>query len=107
MQCSRFSYIYLILKYFQEHLEDVKRRLGKSLVEAGGGLLEDEISGSNSPSACSTLIFVPAIAMYGLLIIFTIVGKFRDQKLCKYLSRKLSNHNGESHLSLATVGSNA
>ena len=105
MQCSRFSYVYLILKYFQKHLEDVKHRLGKSLVEAGGGLMEDELSGSNSPSACSTLIFVPAIAMYGLLIIFTIVGKYRGQKICNYFSRKLSHHNGESHLSLATVGS--
>ena len=83
----------------------MKHRLGKSLVDAGGSLMEDELNGSNSPSACSTLIFVPAIAMYGLLIIFTIVGKFRDQKLCKYFFRKLSHHNGESHLSLATVGS--
>ena len=104
MQCSRFSYIYLILKYFQERLEDVKRRLGKSLVEAGGGLLEDEISGSNSPSACSSLIFIPAIAMYGLLIILTVVGKYKGQKICSYF-RKLSHHDGESHLSLDTVGS--
>ena len=85
----------------------MKQKLGKSLVDAGGSLMGSELSGSNSHSACSTLIFVPAIAMYGLLIIFTLVGKFRDQKLCKYFSRKLSNHNGESHLSLATVGSNA
>ena len=86
----------------------MKHRLGKSLVEAGGSLMEDELNGSNSPSACSTLIFVPAVAMYGLLIVFTIVGKFRDQKLCKkYFSRKLSNHNGDSHLSLTTVGSTA
>ena len=105
MQCSRFSYIYLILKYFQKHLEDVKNRLGKTLVEAGGGLLEDEISGSNSPSACSTLIFIPAIAMYGLLIILTIVGKYKGQKICSYFPRKLSHHDGESHLSLDTVGS--
>ena len=105
MFSCRFSFIYLILKYFQEHLEDVKRRLGKSLVEAGGGLLEDEISGSNSPSACSALIFIPAIAMYGLLIILTIVGKYKGQKICSYFPRKLSHHDGESHLSLDTVGS--
>ena len=68
--------------------------------------MENELNDSNSPSACSTLIFVPAIAMYGLLIIFTLVGKLVwDQKLCKCFSRKLSNHNGESHLSLATMGS--
>ena len=85
----------------------MKQKLGKSLVDAGGSLMGSDVSGSNPHSACSTLIFVPAIAMYGLLIIFTLVGKFRDQKLCKYFSRKLSNHNGESHLSLATVGSNA
>ena len=107
MQCSRFSYIYLILKYFQEHLEDVKRRLGKSLVEAGGGLLEDEISGSNSPSCRSALIFVPAIAMYGLLIILTVVGKYTvlGQKICNFVFRKLSHHYGQSHLSLDTMGS--
>ena len=83
----------------------MKQKLGKSLVDAGGSLMGSEVSGSNPHSACSTLIFVPAIAMYGLLIIFTLVGKFRDQKLCKCFSRKLSNHNGDSHLSLATVGS--
>ena len=84
----------------------MKSRLGKSLVQAGGGLLEDELSGSNSPSACSTLIFIPAIAMYGLLIILTVVGKYTvmGQKICSYF-RKLSHHNGESHLSLDTVGS--
>ena len=108
MQCSRFSYVYLILKYFQEHLEDVKRRLGKSLVEAGGGLLEDEISGgSNSPSCSNVLIFVPAIAMYGLLIILTVVGKYTvvGQKICNFSFRKLSHHYGQSHLSLDTMGS--
>ena len=83
----------------------MKSRLGKSLVQAGGGLLEDELSGSNSPSACSTLIFIPAIAMYGLLIILTIVGKYKGQKICNFFSRKLSHHDGESHLSLDTVGS--
>ena len=90
-----------------QHLEDVKRRLGKSLVEAGGGLLEDEISGSNSPSCRSALIFVPAIAMYGLLIILTVVGKYTvmGQKICNFSFRKLSHHYGQSHLSLDTMGS--
>ena len=108
MFSCRFSFVFLILKYFQEHLEDVKSRLGKSLVQAGGGLLEDEISGgSNSPSCSNVLIFVPAIAMYGLLIILTVVGKYTvmGQKICNFFFRKLSHHYGESHLSLDTMGS--
>ena len=107
-QYSRNSYIYLILKYFQEHIEDVKRRLGKSLVEAGGDLLENEISGgSNSPSCSNVLIFVPAIAMYGLLLILTVVGKYTvwGQKICNFPFRKLSHYYGQSHLSLDTMGS--
>ena len=84
----------------------MKQKLGKSLVDAGGSLMGFDVSGSNPHSACSTLIFVPAIMMYGLLIVFTFVGKLAwDQKLCKCFSRKLSNHNGDSHLSLTTVDS--
>ena len=84
----------------------MKQKLGKSLVDAGGSLMGSDVSGSNPHSACSTLIFVPAIMMYGLLIVFTFVGKLAwDQKLCKCFYRKLSNHNGISHLSLATVDS--
>ena len=96
------------IKYFQEHLEDVKSRLGKSLVQAGGGLLEDEISGgSNSPSCSNVLIFVPALAMYGLLLILTVVGKYTvwGQKVCNFVFRKLFHHYGQSHLSLDTMGS--
>ena len=108
MFSCRFSFIYLILKYFQEHLEDVKNRLGKSLVQAGGGLLEDEISGgSNSPSCSNVLIFVPALAMYGLLLILTVVGKYTvwGQQICTFVFKKLFHHYGQSHLSLDTMDS--
>ena len=100
-----FLYIYLILKYFQKHLEDVKNRLGKSLVDAGGSLLEDELSGSDSPSACSKLIFVPAIAMYGLLIIFTIVGKYKGSENMQLFLQEIVPPQWGEPLSLATVGS--
>ena len=108
MFSCRFSFVYLILKYFQEHLEDVKNRLGKSLVQAGGGLLEDEISGgSNSPSCSNVLIFVPALAMYGLLLILTVVGKYTvwGQQICTFVFKKLFHHYGQSHLSLDTMDS--
>ena len=83
----------------------MKQKLGKSLVDAGGSLMGSDVSSANPHSACSTWIFVPAIAMYGLLIVFTFVGKLAwDQKLCKCYSRKLSN-NGGSQITLATIDS--
>ena len=63
------------------------------------------VNNANSHSACSAWLFIPAIAMYGLLIVFTFVGKLaRDKKLCKCFSRKLSN-NGGSQFTLATIDS--
>ena len=65
----------------------------------------DDVSSANPHSTCSAWLFFPAIAMYGLLIVFTFVGKLAwDQKLCQCYSRKLSN-NGGSQFTLATIDS--
>ena len=63
------------------------------------------INTASPQSACSAWLFIPAVAMYGLLVVFTFVGKSAgDKNLCKCFSKKLSNGGGSS-ITLATMNS--
>ena len=72
---------------------------------AGGSLIGETVNSGNSQSHCSAWLFLPAVAMYGLLVCFMFVGRSaQSQSLCNLSAKKLS-HGGNSSLSLATLKS--